>query len=63
MLDTIKTGLTSRFRLAALTQDRRGVTAVEYAVIAALIIGTVAVAFTALAGGISGALGTVTGLM
>jgi Flp pilus assembly pilin Flp len=57
MLDLIKTSWNAFF------QDRRGVTAVEYAVIAALIIGTVATAFTSLASKISSELGTVSNLM
>jgi Flp pilus assembly pilin Flp len=63
MLDILKIGLVARSWLDALKQDTRGVTAVEYAVIAALIIGTVAVAFTGLAGGITSSLGTVGGIL
>ena len=47
MFDTLK------IYWAVLRTDRRGVTAVEYAVIAAVVVGTVATAFTTLAGKIS----------
>ncbi len=49
--------------LQALMRDRRGVTAVEYTVIAALIIGAVAAAFTPLGGDITTELGTVSALI
>jgi Flp pilus assembly pilin Flp len=57
MLDVIK------ITWNAVWRDQRGVTAVEYAVIAALIIGTVAGAFSTLASKISSELGTVSGLL
>ncbi len=59
MKTIIETGRTVTSGLRAIVQDKRGVTAVEYTVIAALIIGAVAAAFTALGGDITGELGTV----
>jgi len=40
----------------ALASDRRGVTALEYAMIAALVVGVIALGFTAFAGDLSTAL-------
>jgi pilus assembly protein Flp/PilA len=48
-------------RLKNLIGDKRGVTAVEYTVIAALIIVAIAAAFTTLGGDISTEIGTVSG--
>jgi pilus assembly protein Flp/PilA len=48
-----------RMRISALRDDKRGVTAVEYTVIAALIIVAIASAFTTLGNDISTELGTV----
>lgn len=50
MLEIIKTQV-------ALLKDRRGVTAVEYAVIAGVLVGAVALAFTTLGSTISSTLG------
>ncbi len=50
MLDTI---------LRLLKTDRRGVTAVEYAIIAGVLGAIIVTAFTALGGSLSTALGTV----
>jgi Flp pilus assembly pilin Flp len=47
-------------RLKALIGDKRGVTAVEYTIIAALIIWVLVVGFTSLAGALSGKLATIT---
>jgi Flp pilus assembly pilin Flp len=49
--------------LKALVGDKRAVTAVEYSVIAALIIGAVATAFGSLGGKITSELGIVTAAM
>jgi len=43
----------------ALASDRRGVTALEYAMIAALVVGVIAAGFTAFAGDLSSALTSV----
>jgi Flp pilus assembly pilin Flp len=52
-----------RSRLAALVQNQDGQTMAEYAVVLAVItVATVAV-FTALSGGISGAISSVTGIL
>jgi Flp pilus assembly pilin Flp len=48
---------------AALKADRRGVTALEYGVIAALILGVCATAFQLLGTTINTALGTLQGLI
>jgi Flp pilus assembly pilin Flp len=58
MLDILKADLKVwSGRLDALRQDTRGVTAVEYSVIAALIIGAVALAFSSLGTSIGSELG------
>ena len=60
MTDVLASILT---RLSAVAADKKGVTVVEYAVLVALIITVVAVAATALQGGITGAFTAVTALL
>ncbi len=47
--------------LLSLASDRRGVTALEYALIAAVIVGTIAAGFTTFAGDLSSYFGSVGG--
>ncbi len=49
--------------LASLNTDRRGVTAVEYAVVAGVLVAIIATAFTSLGNGISSTLTAVVSAM